>query len=401
MDPPPELAAAVIQVAPHDFSQSLYFGGAFNLETYLSWSDLVAHQEQFGFLRTQLRNLTAVRRQVPAMSTLPLADAADALCQGQAPWFREWAGHRDLTDLFWSRMQLAAALDRVQVPVLLQTGWQDMFLQQTLEQYEQLRRRGVNVALTVGPWTHIGMLMSGLPMIIPESLDWLDEHLAGSGSRARSVPVRIAITGAKKWRGRADWPPATTHRALYPRPGGGLADQAAPADTAPATFTYDPADPTPTVGGRLFSPALGGYRDDRKLAARPDVLTFTGPALPEAVEVMGVPSVELAHSSDNPHADLFVRISEVDTKGRSRNVSDGFVRLDPTSTNGVVRLDLDAIAHQFAAGHRIRLLIAGGSFPRWERNLVTGKDSATGAAMEPSRRTIDLAGSRVLLPIPA
>ena len=110
--------------------------------------------------------------------------------------------------------------------------------------------------------------------------------------------------------------------------------------------------------------------------------------------------MELAHSSDNPHADLFVRISEVDTKGRSRNVSDGFVRLDPTSTNGVVRLDLDAIAHQFAAGHRIRLLIAGGSFPRWERNLGTGKDSATSTAMEPSRRTIDFAGSRVLIPIP-
>jgi uncharacterized protein len=91
----------------------------------------VAHQEQFGFLRTLLRNVTAARRQRPAMSSLPLVEAADALCGGRSPWYREWVSHRDLADPFWSRMQLGAALDRVQVPVLLQTGWQDLFLQQT------------------------------------------------------------------------------------------------------------------------------------------------------------------------------------------------------------------------------------------------------------------------------
>jgi predicted acyl esterase len=29
MDPPPELTAAAIAVAPHDFSRLMYFGGAF------------------------------------------------------------------------------------------------------------------------------------------------------------------------------------------------------------------------------------------------------------------------------------------------------------------------------------------------------------------------------------
>jgi putative CocE/NonD family hydrolase len=400
MDPPPELAAAVIQVGPHDFSRATYSGGAFNLNDFLGWSDAVAHQEQFGFLRAQLRNVTANWRQTPAVSSLPLANAADRLCQGRAPWFPEWAGHRDLSDPFWSRMQLGAALDRVQVPVLLQTGWQDLFLQQTLEQYERLHRRGVDVALTVGPWTHIDTVTSGGSTMIPESLDWLAEHLAGTGSRARSAAVRIFITGAKTWRDLPDWPPATTRRVLYPQPGGGLADHAAAEDASPATFAYDPADPTPTVGGRLLSPAFGGYRDDRALAARPDVLTFTGPALPEPLEVVGVPIVELAHASDNPHADLFVRISEVDARGRSRNVADGFARLDPASADGIVRLDLDAVAHRFAAGHRIRLLIAGGSFPHWERNLGTDEDPATSTRMAPSRRTIDLADSRVLLPVP-
>jgi len=52
MDPPPELAAAVIAVAPHDFSRWMYFGGAFALKDCLAWTDQVAYQEQFGFFRT-------------------------------------------------------------------------------------------------------------------------------------------------------------------------------------------------------------------------------------------------------------------------------------------------------------------------------------------------------------
>ena len=129
------------------------------------------------------------------------------------------------------------------------------------------------------------------------------------------------VTG-QGWRNVADWPPATTERALYLRPGGYL-DEIAPADlpeVAPATFRYDPADPTPTIGGPLLS-ANGGYTDDSRLAVRDDVLAFTSATLTHDVCVYGNPVVELAHSSDNPHADLFVRVSEVDSKGRSRNVS--------------------------------------------------------------------------------
>ena len=234
--------------------------------------------------------------------------------------------------------------------------------------------------------------------MIRESLDWLAEHLAGTGSRMRWAPVRAYITGAEEWHDLPEWPPATAERVLYLRSGGVLDDQPAPAGAAPAAFTYDPADPTPTVGGRLLAPS-GGYRDDSELAARRDVLTFTGAPLAAALDVVGIPVVELAHSSDNPHADLFARISEVDPKGQSRNVSDGFITLIPGSAEGVVRLDLDAVAHRFTAGTRVRLLIAGGSFPRWERNLGTGEDPARSTRMVPARRTIDLNASRVLLPV--
>ena len=43
--------------------------------------------------------------------------------------------------------------------------------------------------------------------------------------------------------------------------------------SGPTTFTFDPSDPTPTIGGRLLSPQ-GGYRDDSALAVRGDVAEF-------------------------------------------------------------------------------------------------------------------------------
>lgn len=396
MDPPPELAAAIIVVGPHDLSRSVYSGGAFSLNDFLGWSDMVAHQH-LGLPSTVFRMATATRRQAPAMAGLPLVAAGEGLTAGGAPWYTDWVSRRDLTDPFWAPMQLADALDRVRVPVLLQTGWQDLFLPQTLEQYAHLRRRGADVALTIGPWTHVEVAQDRT--VLPrEGVDWLAEHLAGTGSGLRWSPVRVHVTGVGEWRDLPDWPPAATERPLYPGAGGRLGNEPG---TGSVEFTYDPADPTPTVGGRLLSAATGGYHDDTALGDRGDVATFTTTPLTAALEVVGAPAVELAHTSDNPHADLFVRISEVNAKGRSRNVSEGFVRLDPENPTAGVRLELDAVAHRFAAGNRIRLLVAGGSFPRWERNLGTDADPATSTTMAASRRTIDLAGSRLLLPVKA
>jgi putative CocE/NonD family hydrolase len=126
----------------------------------------------------------------------------------------------------------------------------------------------------------------------------------------------------------------------------------------------------------LLSPE-GGYRDDGRLARRDDVLSFTGDVLAADLYVFGSPVIELAHSCDNPHVDVFVRVSEVNARGRSRNVSDGYRRLAATSEPGVVRIELDAIAHRFRAGSRIRVLVAGGSHLRFARNLGTDEPAIT------------------------
>lgn len=400
-DPPPELAAAVITVGPHDFNASVWDTGSFAMNDFLGWSDMVAHQEDPVRVRSALRQVQARRKVARAALGLPVGDAARALLGEGAPWFESWIEHSDPDDPFWDALRCADALDRVDVPVLLIGGWQDIFVRQTLQQYAHLRRRGVDVALTMGPWTHTQLITSGLQTCLGESLDWLDTHLCGASALRRPSRVRIYVTG-QGWRNTADWPPATTEHALYLRPGGHLGETAPTGlkRVAPATFRCEPADPTPTTGGPLLSPN-GGYRDDSRLASREDVLTFTSLTLSHDLCVYGSPVVELAHGSDIPHVDLFVRVSEVDAKGRSKNVSDGYRRLEAATRKSkrTVRMELDGIAHRFRAGSRIRVLIAGSWSPRYARNLGTDEPVLTGRQSKPAIHTVRYGRSRLLLPV--
>ncbi len=392
-DPPPELVTSVIVAGPHDMGLSAWGTGSFSVNDFLGWSNLVAHQEDPGRLRAGIRQLRSQKRVVRAAGEAPLGAAGRTLLGDAAPWWESWLTPPADDKPFWGPLNVDSALDRIQVPLLLLSGWQDLFLPQTLYQFRHLRARGVDVALTMGPWTHTQLLFAGLSTIARETQDWLDTHLAGRPVAPRSGRFRFWVAN-EGWRELSDWPPTTADRVLYLQPGGGLADTAPPAGSS-ASFRYDPADPTPTIGGRLLSPD-GGYRDDTALASRRDVLSFTSDPLTTDLIVHGCPVAELAHSSDNPHVDVFVRISEVDAKGRSRNVSDAYRRL--TEATDHVRLELDAISHRFRAGTRIRVLIAGGSHPRFDRNLGNGEATSTGSQLASSTHEVHFGASRIVFP---
>jgi putative CocE/NonD family hydrolase len=395
-DPPPDMAAAVITVGVHDFGASTWGTGAFAVNDFLGWSNLVSHQEDPGRLRAVVRQVRSGRAVSRTSGVVPLTSAGRTLLGEGARWWEAWVEHDDLDDAFWGRYRFTDALDNARVPVLLIGGWQDVFLDQTLDQYDRLHRRGVDVAMTVGPWTHTDIMGKAATPVLRETLAWLGRHLAGQPVAPRS-PVRVSVTGGGGWRDLPQWPPATTEHTLFLEPGR-LTGEPCPGVAARSSFTFDPYQPTPTIGGRLLSPGSGQRRDD-KLAERGDVLSFTGDPLSDDLYVYGPPVVELAHESDNPHVDVFVRVSEVDGKGRSRNVSDGYRRLVHEPGTQLVRLRLDEIAHRFRAGSRIRVLVAGGSHPRYVRNLGTGDAPGSGRGMCPARHVIHHGGaSRLLLP---
>ena len=396
-DPPPELKAAVISVGPHDFHSSSWGTGSFALNDFLGWSDMMAHQER-GTLHRLAFQFRGQRRLDGTVGDLPLGPAGRTLLGEHSPWYESWIAHPDVDDPFWEPMRMSHALDRCSVPVLLLSGWQDIFIDQTLTQYRHLRDRGLDVAMTVGPWTHDQMVTRATGTTATETLEWLGAHLAGQRMPSRPAPVRAYITGNRPgWVDMADWPPANTEQVLYLRQHGGLA-ATAPEGAAPASFRYTPAAPTPTVGGRLLT-RQSGYRDDTALADRPDVLSFTGSALSRDLLICGHPVIELDYGCDNPHFDVFARISEVDPRGRSRNVSDAFRRFDEVP-DGPIRLELDPVAHRFGAGSRLRVMIAGGCHPRFARNLGTGEPVLSGHRMMDSVHTVRLGQtSRLILPV--
>ena len=393
MDPPPELVTSVIQCAPFDLGRHIHRDGAFALDTWFGWTLAVLRQES-GFVRSSMEAQRARKNDARLERALPLGRGAAEAFGARAPWYQAWISRRDPDDSFWADYDLSASLDRIGVPVLFQIGWQDVFLDQGVEAVEHLQKRGADVAMTAGPWTHKSAPLEG-GLTVKETLEWLDQHFAPSSGH-RSSPIRAFVGGADEWITLSSWPPAAEEYVLYPHPTGALLAVPA-AEGSRGEFTYRPDDPTPSIGGPLNSPNAGRV-DDSALGMRDDVLAFTGAPLDEPMRVIGAPRVELIQELSNPHADVFARLSVVDGTGRSRNLTEGFVRLNPDASSGALVLALDPTAHEFRRGERIRLVLAGGSFPRWERNIGTGQDPATSSDLAPSPRVVDLRRSRLVLP---
>ena len=168
-------------------------------------------------------------------------------------------------------------------------------------------------------------------MIIRESLAWLDTHVKGKRERLHEMPVQLFVMGANTWRHFADWPPPVRSERWYLQANGGLAPTM-PLTSQPDRYRYDPADPTPAVGGNSLGAAKHmGPKDNRSLEARPDVLVYTSAVLEQDMEVIGPVTAELYVHSSLEHTDFFARLCVVEASGKSINLCDGILRLTPGS----------------------------------------------------------------------
>ncbi|MFF3505468.1 CocE/NonD family hydrolase [Streptomyces sp. NPDC003247] len=387
LDPPPELKAMAVQVGLHDPYALFYADGALRLEHALAVGVGMTcqHQGMAPFLRATLR---LQRRLHDVTAAQPLRGAHVSALGVEVPWLDDVMTHPDAEDVYWRGASAAEAAERLRVPTSLVTGRHDVLLDQTLEQYDRLRRAGCGTALLVGPWTHTSALRQGWPEVFAESLAWLRAHLCADPSGLRPTAVRVHIGGENTWRDLDTWPPAAATTSWYPAPGGYLTRQT-PTDSAPLTsFRHDPADPTPSVGGPLLS-RTAGPRDNRALEGRADVLTFTGPPLTEPLDLLGPVSARLSISTDTGHTDVFSRLCDVDPQGRSVNLCDGLGRLR-TAEHGLahVTVPMSATAHRFAVGHRIRWQISAGAHPRYARNPGTGESPVDATTFVPVRITL-------------
>ena len=408
-DPPPELGAMVVQVSPHDPYGLLYPGGAFALEATLTGvaATLSMHR---GMGRATLAMLRLLRHYRRVTRTLPLIDTYPAAFGGRVGFLEGWITHPEPGDPYWAPRRAVISPERIP-PASLLTGWSDVFLDQTLALYRRLRGAGRETRLIVGPWTHTSGFNKDLPVVFGEALGWLHRHLGGNGVGGLPVRVHVGETGTPgTWRDLADWPPpGFGEQAWHLHAGGTLAAEPSAAETV-SSFRYDPADPTPSVGGPVLDSRDAGSRRNNALEARRDVLVFTSEPLSEPLDVIGPVGFRARARGSGPHFDVFARLCDVDPKGTSWNVCDGLMRLggepgrgDDVSSAAAaggawrdVTVPMSATAHRFGAGHRLRVQVSGGAHPRFMRNTGTGEPLATATRLVPVE--IEIAAGQVLVP---
>lgn len=370
---PQWLTALTPSVTASNFRHLFYPGGSFALESALVWIHGLVHQES-GLLRRGVEIAMSRRRLAPALATMPLADADEVAVGRRIDSFQDWLEHDDPEDPWWAPLDFGSDLEKVP-PMSMVAGWYDVFLPYQLDDFRKLRESGREVRMTVGPWTHSSP--AGGTAVVRDSLEWADTQLLGRRTGRRS-PVRVFVMGARRWIDLDEWPPPATPARWYLHSGGTLATDA-PAASPPDRYRYDPVDPTPGIGGASLSAFNSGAKDNRRLEARADVLTYTTQELIDDVTVIGEVTAKLHVRSSLDHTDFFVRVCDVSPSGRSMNVSDGILRVKPGNVKKEgddsfrLTIPLFPTAMTFARGHRIRLQVSSGAHPVYARNPGSGE----------------------------
>jgi len=244
---------------------------------------------------------------------------------------------------------------------------------------------------------------------------WFDRWLKDEPNGIdEEPPVKVFMSGSNQWRSFPSWPPPSSINVPYYLHSDGALELEPPHDSEPVQeFTYNPADPVPTVGGSvLMHPYyIPGPRNQHLRDGRTDILRFCTCPLERKILVTGPVKVHLWAASSAPDTDFVATLLDVHPDGRAFNLTDGIIRARFRSgpmpeylTPGhpyEFTIDLWSIGHVFLAGHCIRLDISSSNFPRWDRSRNTGPDSAPDTIRSANQTIYHDAAhrSRLVLPV--
>jgi hypothetical protein len=349
----------------------------------LSWIYQVAHQE-LPFPRVLVSMAKQRRVVAPGFATLPLSNADQRVVGRRLDFYQDWLAHEEPGDPWWDAIDFRGVRSQAP-PATFLGGWYDIFLPAQIDDFTAARAAGREARMTIGPWTHASP--AGMGTSIRDALAWFDE------ARRPAPSVRLFVMGSRRWVEVADWPPPATIERWHLQPQGRLSTDPPTAST-PDRFRFNPADPTPGIGGPSLDMRNAGRKDQRRREERPDVLTYSSEPMDRDLTVAGPLTVDLWFRSSLPYTDISVRLCTVSAKGRSFNLSDGYRRLRPgdvvPAPDGTrhVRVDMWPTANTFRRGERIRLQVASGAHPLFARNLGTGEPVATGTTMQAANQEV-------------
>ena len=497
LENPPHLSAIWPDASPTNvYHNQTREGGAMQLHMF--WAlyihaadaqDVQGHPEKQEEVWEDLRNLRRLFWGWPwhkgerALKHVPALDQTLENYVSRGAYDEWWAKKENDYTRYWS--------DHADVPATMTTGWFDGFPHADTEYFQAMSEQNSSPQrLIVGPWSHVGMRGDatwtldvdfgessrwGVRHYFDRQLEyferWLPDH--ATGHPAAEAPVQIFVMGGGsgrrtelgkldhggRWRDEWEWPLARAVPTEFFLHGDGSLGTERAGNDAPRTFTYDPDDPVPTIGGlycavgefprageglepmwaRLLNPALmlrnimtPGPADQKesadfftarepyqRLSERKDVLVYQTAPLAKAIEVTGRIPVELWIASSALDTDFTAKLIDVyppnedypegydmllnDSIIRCR-YRDGFdheVMMEPGTPYKVTML-LPPTSNLFAAGHRIRIDVSSSNFPRLERNPNTGEPIGRHTKMVKADQTVFADAehpSKIVLPV--
>lgn len=372
----PAHSAMAVKVSSAEFRSVVFPGGGFALGLWLSWLQTIYGLKGNAFLTARRMATGGIDRStLKATMKLPLRDADKRVVGQEVPFWRHWMEHAVGNDAFWEPLDHTHRLGAKTPPVAFMSGWYDFMLDQLLRDYRTLVDAGQNPPLVIGPWSHVSSELNTAS--IGETLRWMNAQLLGDVSELRSKPVHIHVGGDGRWHDFDAFPPGPADQQIWYLHPDKLMSLRPGRASPPDTYTYDPADPTPAVGGAFFAFTGAGATDNKLLEARDDVLVYSTEPLFGDTLVMGNARATLYLRSTLPDTDIFVRLCDVDEAGLSTNITDGYLRkssADPAVPDDVWKLTIrmQATAYLFKRNHRLRVVVASGAHPRFARNFGTG-----------------------------
>ena len=152
-----------------------------------------------------------------------------------------------------------------------------------------------------------------------------------------------------------------------------------------STFTYDPSNPVPTIGGNNLEIKCGPL-DQAEVLDRKDVLVFTSGLLNKSMALTGPLDATLyVSTSKSNDTDFTVKLMDVYPDGRSILIQDGVRRMrwrtsrksvgpEPIIPNQIYKIGVSLwnTSYVFSPGHRIRVAVSSSNAPRFEPNSNTG-----------------------------
>jgi putative CocE/NonD family hydrolase len=384
-----------------------YENDAFCLAAGLGWAtQIAAENARLAGDETAFQELFAASRAMPLHESTPARPAFMARNRAYTHYF-DWIDQPGDGD-YWRAISPAAHAEQLEAsgpPMLFIGGWYDSHLPGTLAAYRRVAAAGkVPAKLIVGPWGHfpwgqkLGAVDFGPGAVTPIDdlqVRWFDRWLkAIDNGVERDNPVTLFDMGSLEWRQFAGWPSEEDrlflggrgHAALDIREGC-LAPQTEA--TGADRIVHDPWRPVPTTGGAFGSPP--GPIDRGAIDARPDVLTFTTAPLVETLTLAGSVGVALWVQSDALSFDIACTLSRITLSGQALPLADGYRHLAKPPTNGAVDIPMRATCVTLAPGERLRLSVAGASFPAYPVNPGTGQNPTQARQIDAQIVTITVA----------